>query len=474
MRIPVRVMMAATINMFLVSALIAQDPHSLIKRAIDATGLENTKGKILHFHAADILMQTAQSDRMYPPYYPQVNNSELWFDAERAVQRTQSSTIFFGRGPTPTMTSIIGQSGGVVLRDTLVFPTGGGPDKMNVWDVLIDWNRTGEVKLEKPSVYRDYSRNIVSRNGRFGKERLFLDPKSGLPVKLEYSELHFLWGQADVEYLYMTWISVGNTLIPSGVVKIVNGEPDTYRTVGKSELVAMTAAPSLEIPPSRMSLPPSQPGVLSSPEPDTVRVSGNTILTRNRFYQEGISFIDGTIYVFDATLGENRAKQDSAWIAKAFPGEHPIVVVVTDLAWPHIAGVRYWVSKGATIVSHRMSEEFLKKVIDRKWTMNPDELEKNRSRVRFKFTPVGRELSLAGGKVKLYAIDGLGSEGGLMAYLPEEKFLWAGDYIQSVRRQTAYAKEVRDAVQRVGIKPERVAAQHIPLTPWSTIDGLFK
>ena len=51
-----------------------------------------------------------------------------------------------------------------------------------------------------------------------------------------------------------------------------------------------------------------------------------------------------------------------AWVGRLFPGHHPIVVVVTDLAWPHVAGVRYWVAMGATIVSHAGSKEFLSQV----------------------------------------------------------------------------------------------------------------
>ena len=51
-------------------------------------------------------------------------------------------------------------------------------------------------------------------------------------------------------------------------------------------------------------------------------------------------------------------------------------LVVTDLAWPHISGVRYWVALGTPVVSHRASREFLQKVVDHKWTLEPDLLER--------------------------------------------------------------------------------------------------
>ena len=121
-------------------------------------------------------------------------------------------------------------------------------------------------------------------------------------------------------------------------------------------------------------------------------------MLRNPGYQETLTLARDTVFVFDATQGEARARQDSAWIGKLFPGKHPIVVVVTDLAWPHVAGVRYWVAQGATIVSHRASRPFLERVVDRRWTDQPDLLERVRARgVRLKFRAVDDSLRLAGG-----------------------------------------------------------------------------
>src|SRR4029077_1732428 len=117
-----------------------------------------------------------------------------------------------------------------------------------------------------------------------------------------------------------------------------------------------------------------------------------------------------TVFVFDATQGEERVRQDSTWIATLFPGRHPIVVVVTDLAWPHVAGVRAWVAHGATIVSHRAAREFLTQVVNRRWTLAPDLLERRRERVTFRFRAADDSLALGGGDVLLFPIDGAASE----------------------------------------------------------------
>jgi hypothetical protein len=203
-------------------------------------------------------------------------------------------------------------------------------------------------------------------------------------------------------------------------------------------------------------------------------VSGRTHLLANPGYTEGVTLLGDTLYLLDATQGEERARADSAVIDRLLPGQHPVVLVVTDLAWPHVAGVRYWVARGATIVSHRLSRPFLERVLARRWTRAPDLYERRRDQAKLTFMAVDDSLSLAGGKLRLYAIDGMGSEGGIMAYLPEDQFLWAGDYIQTVQQPSTYAMEVWRAVRRAGIRPTRTAAQHLPLTRWSVLDSLAR
>ncbi len=111
------------------------------------------------------------------------------------------------------------------------------------------------------------------------------------------------------------------------------------------------------------------------------------------------------------------------------------VVVVTDLAWPHVAGVRFWAARGATIMSHATSRPFLQQLLDRKWELAPDALEKARASKRgapaYHLVTHADGFALAGGKIRVKAIDGIGSEGALYAWLPAQRFLWASDYLQS-------------------------------------------
>lgn len=49
------------------------------------------------------------------------------------------------------------------------------------------------------------------------------------------------------------------------------------------------------------------------------------------------------------------------------------------------------------------------------------------------------------------------------------EFLWASDFIQTLESPSRYAREVMDAAERDGIRPERVASEHLPITMWSEV-----
>ena len=222
-----------------------------------------------------------------------------------------------------------------------------------------------------------------------------------------------------------------------------------------------------------MQLPSELPAFLQAIPPKRERVAENVWMLSNPGYNEVVAEMDGEIYVFDATQSEGRARLDHEAIKDFFPDKKRINVVVSDLAWPHIAGVRYWVSQGATIIAHSAARSFLERVIERRWTLKPDSLEHmrltNPKSVHFTFVPVDRPTRLAQGRVVLLPIDGIASEVTVMAYLTNEKFLWGSDYIQTVDSPSQYAQEVIAAADGADIRPDRAAAEHMEITPWSVI-----
>lgn len=454
-------------------------PASLLDRVSHAIGVPSN-GDLLRVRAHESLLQQIQSDRTYEPFFDLFRAQETWLDPATGAELARGvggayPGMALPPSPFPTLTSATAQW---VLRDSTAVPS---PDysqaattrPLDPWSVVADFARSLDVRAAGRCVFRDYPRVALERTGPLGTETLLVDPKTWVPVGLVREEPHFLWGQVHAEFVWSNWSGVeGGGLFPFTAFRTVDGEVEISRTVTSATLLPQDSAPRLVVPDTALILPVT-PGAFARPErPDTTRVAPDTWLLTNRWYTTAVTLQRDTVFVLDATLGEPRARQDAEWIARLFPGSHPVVLIVTDLAWPHIAGVRYWVANGATIVAHGAARNFLTRVVERRWTREPDLLERRRDRTAFRFVGVDASLPLAGGAIVLHAIDGVSSEVALMAWLPGERFLWPGDFIQDVRSPSEYAREVLRATRRLGIRPERFAAEHVPLTPWSTIESL--
>jgi hypothetical protein len=133
-----------------------------------------------------------------------------------------------------------------------------------------------------------------------------------------------------VEFVYSTWQRVGDAHLPGGTFRLEDGVTAVARCYGERRLVLSDSAPSLALPPREGPMGMTVAAFLAPTRPDTVRVSATTFLLRNRGFAETVSLVRDTVFVFDATQGEERVRQDSAWIARLFPGPHPIVLVVNE------------------------------------------------------------------------------------------------------------------------------------------------
>lgn len=456
----------------------APSAREALRGAEEAMGASGPRP--LRFRAVQRTVQDFQSDRTYPPFFASFDIQEITYDPTTGAEHTEGRFVYPRMGPGGPTARVATPDAAFVVRDGELVPApfllanGRRTRRMNPWAVVRDWFAGADsVRVAGLCDWRDQLRLVLEAPGEHGTERLFLDRDSGFPVGMERTVPHATWGQQRVAYVWSTWIGAeSGGWFPSASFRLTDGRVERERTVGTIRRVpadSISLASLPEAPP--MSTDPwleAYAGVA----PDTVRVGEGVWLLTHRMYNGGLVAVGDTVYVLDATLNESRARQDARWVERLFPDHDHVRVVVTDLAWPHVGGVRFWVARGATIVSHEDSEAFLGRLVERRWTVRPDSLERARSGARLDFLPVPPEgLELGGGAVRLAPIDGIGGEGAVMAWIPRASFLWAGDYVQTVDGPSLYAGEVIRAARREGIRPSRVAAQHVPLTDWREVVG---
>jgi hypothetical protein len=454
-----------------------QNAVALLARAKEVMGFARVGQSVVHYHAVAATEQNYESDRTYPPFFSAMNVNEAWFDPQTGVDRVSTQTTFPGGGPYPLQVTIRDATRAFRQAEKNLNPLPAASMQsryLNPWAVIRDWAAAGDAQVVGRELYRDYVRVVLARATRDGEQRLFLDPKTGFPVKLDLEENHYLWGQRRIEYLYSNWTLSGGLMVAGSSFRLADGHIEISQTTGEVQTIAKDAAPPMSLPEGTAQTPGTLSLFLQPIDPKTEQVGPKTYLLSNPGYTEAVTEVGDEVFLFDATQGEERAKKDGEVIAKLFPGYKKLTVVITDLAWPHVAGVRYWVANGARIIAHKAAREFLQSVVDRRWTLAPDLMEQRRGTAKLNFVGVDAASPLAGAAISLHPIDGIGSEVALMAYLAPDRFLWASDYIQTVAEPSAYASEVWRAAQRDGLHPERTAAEHLPLTPWAKIEALQK
>lgn len=453
------------------------DPDRLLAGAVDAMG-SRPEG-ILHFEGVQRTVQDFQSDRPYPPYFSSFDVEDVRYDPTSGAEYRSASFVYPGMGPGPAREQAVTDTTAYLVREGRAVPTpplfqgASAARALNPWAVLEDWTAGTGVRGGGECFYRDDWRTVLERPGPFGTDRLYLDRESGFPVKLARVVPHATWGQRSVEYVWSTWVGVGGgSAFPSASFRVVDGDTERERTVGRVEILPRSGVTLPELPDApAMSADPWLTSWSSDP-PDTVRIGDDAALLAHWGYNEALVSVGDTVYLLDATVNEARARQDSALIDGLFPGHEELVVVVSDVAWPHVGGVRYWISRGATVLAHPVSVPFLEELVAREWTLAPDRLQERRNRgeeVPVRIRSVDSATDVGGGALRLLPIGGIGSEGALMVWVPGPRFLWAGDYIQTLDGPSLYAAEVVQAAKRAGIRPERTAAQHLPLTPWDRV-----
>ncbi len=437
--------------------------------AAAVTGMAANGTRRLTWRGSETEFQAYQSDRPYPPYLASARQRVWQFDPGAGIERWQA--------PAGGPVFLLSDRALYMMRDSLVVPVpqawqysqvSRGLDPLAV---LFDF-RHAESTVREECTFRGFPRMVLEHDG----DRLYLDAKSGLPVKYERVEPNSTWGQVLAEYVYTTWWEGDGVALPITAVRHIDGVPQLRRDLALPQSAGdRVVGPIQDPPPPTMTVPPAdhrqQTDVFRTPNPvDTARIGANTWLLTSRYYTHAVTLQRDTVFLFDATMADWRSRADSAWIATLFPGTHPVTLVVTDLAWPHVGGVRFWAARGARIVTHRISVPFITQLLERRWTLQPDTYEAARARVTPRVVGIDESMSLAGGAIRLAPIDGGATEGALLGWIAPTRFLWAGDYIQQVDAASLYARDVLAAARREGLVPERVAAQHLPVTPWTAVE----
>lgn len=335
--------------------------------------------------------------------------------------------------------------------------------------------RAATLRYLGEEIFEGRKHNVVtfaSSNGTL--VALFFDAQTNLLSKHEQIVEDVVDGDALQETIFPGYRAVGGVKIPTRRIMKRGGE--IIEDVKYSDVRLNTRPPD-----SAFTKPEGLTEAASSgqfPMRET-KLADGVYLFESEFNSLVIEFEDHVMVVEPHTSGRGPRATISK-VREMFPAKPIRYIVVTHHHFDHAGGSRSYVATGASIVTTPTNRRYFERIAASNFTIMPDAQTTARRTPAFTLVEGGKRV-FSDSKQRVEVIDigpGPHSQEMLIVYLPKEKLVFQGDLLRlndDGKYETDTVDDIAlnfyDAMIRLGLKVERVAAVHGPTT---TMDDFRK
>jgi glyoxylase-like metal-dependent hydrolase (beta-lactamase superfamily II) len=241
-----------------------------------------------------------------------------------------------------------------------------------------------------------------------------------LVEKVSYLSTDEVVGDYPIEIAYTDYADFGGIQFPRHIVQTEDGHPTLDITVSA---VKPNAPVTVEVPANvqQVAAPPALKPTVDKLA-DGVWYFG-TPNARNW----AVEFRDYVVVV-EGIGSEARSLAVMDEIAKAIPNKPIRYVINTHAHYDHAGGLRTYVAKGVTVVTHETNKPFFEKVWARPRTIAPDLLSKSPKPAVFETVSDKKVMTDGTKTIEIYFMKGTAHNvANLIVYMPNEKLVFWGD-----------------------------------------------
>jgi glyoxylase-like metal-dependent hydrolase (beta-lactamase superfamily II) len=240
-----------------------------------------------------------------------------------------------------------------------------------------------------------------------------------LVEKVSYLSTNEVVGDYPVEIAYSDYADFGGIKFPRHIVQTEDGFPTLDITVGE---VKPNAAVPLDVPAN------VQQAVAPALKVEVVKLAdGVWYLRTPNAHSWAVEFKDHVVVV-EGITGEARSLAIMDEIAKLIPNKPIRYVINTHAHYDHAGGLRTYVAKGVTVVTHELNKPFFEKVWARPRTIAPDLLSKLPRPAIFETVSDKKVMTDGTRTIELYHMKGTSHNvANLIVYMPKEGLVYWGD-----------------------------------------------
>ena len=285
-----------------------------------------------------------------------------------------------------------------------------------------------------------------------------------------------LMGDMHIVATYSDWRDFGGARVPTRIAQTRGGWPFFQVEVTAAQgnppnLAALAPAPAAA---------PGGPGGPPGGPPPAMTVTSEKLGEGLYRYTTGAGSYDSVIvefknYIMMLEAGQSQARAAAyvAEVKRQFPGKPIRYVFNTHPHGDHTPGLPVLVAEGATIITHENNREFFERALNTPRTLLNDALAQLPKRAKVEGVGDKRVYTDGTRTVEFYHIyPSPHSNGLLIAYIPQEKVIFQGDYsVNPGQPANDHVKALVPALEKLGlVNFERYINVHVSAAPQTKAD----
>jgi glyoxylase-like metal-dependent hydrolase (beta-lactamase superfamily II) len=311
--------------------------------------------------------------------------------------------------------------------------------------------------------------------------RVYLDPKTKLPVQTEILEDDPIEGDSRYTLRYSDWRAVEGVLVPFALRYELNGKPLQEERV-------LSVRHNATLYPEAFAIPET----IRAEKPDAKPIASQWVLRRvagNASYQDfgrdppvemaqladGVFQARGTshntiviemrdyLIAVEAPLYDERSQAVIQAIKARFAGKPIRYVIPTHFHIDHSGGIRGYMAEGAIVTPPEIAREFYTCVAHARHRLRPDTLEKNGHAVTIESHDGPRAIVGSNRYIVIYPLPTSHAADLQVVYLPREKILIEADHANPRKNQIRpgpLAAELLAGIEKLRLDVATIAGIH--------------
>jgi glyoxylase-like metal-dependent hydrolase (beta-lactamase superfamily II) len=304
-----------------------------------------------------------------------------------------------------------------------------------------------------------YSPKQKAPSGASYKVTALINSQTGMIDSVSTAVEHTVWGDLPVETSYGDYRDFNGTKVPMKIVQRRGGD-----IVFDANIIGAEPNPS-DIQPLMAATPaPAKPPAAAAPALASEKLAEGVYRITGGYVSLAVEFKD-YVMVLEGGQSEARGLAVIAETKRLFPAKPIRYLFNTHYHFDHTSGVAPFIAEGATIITQRNNVAYLTRAFSGPRGLLGDVLAKFSKKPKFQAVDEKDSISDGVRTIEFHHVVNMNHTNGmLIAFLPQEKILFQGDFTLPAASQQAneFVMALGDNLKRLNLNYERYVAVHPP------------